>query len=223
MAMHLQKQAEAGRGEDHRRRPEVVHDLPAVPARGRRRQPRAAARGRAAAPGARQVRDHQRPHRRRSTTPHASRTSRRSKGRPGSWRTTPWSSAPARSRARCRSPGCAEQGIGFKSVAEAIYLRNHVLERMDAASSSTDPRAAAAGAHLRLRRRWLRRHRGDGRARGHGPRRLQVLPQPRATTRCAGCWSRRAAGSCRRCRLRWASTPRCSSPSAASRSGATPG
>ncbi len=37
-------------------------------------------------------------------------------------------------------PGLAEQGIGFKSVAEAIYLRNHVLERMDAASSSTDPR-----------------------------------------------------------------------------------
>ena len=36
-------------------------------------------------------------------------------------------------------PGLAEQGIGFKSVAEAIYLRNHVLERMDAASSSTDP------------------------------------------------------------------------------------
>jgi NADH:ubiquinone reductase (H+-translocating) len=36
-------------------------------------------------------------------------------------------------------PGLREQGIGFKSVAEAIYLRNHVLERMDAASSSTDP------------------------------------------------------------------------------------
>lgn len=36
-------------------------------------------------------------------------------------------------------PGLAEHGIGFKSVAEAIYLRNHVLERMDAASSSTDP------------------------------------------------------------------------------------
>ncbi len=35
-------------------------------------------------------------------------------------------------------PGLHEQGIGFKSVAEAIYLRNHVLERMDAASSSTD-------------------------------------------------------------------------------------
>ncbi|MCW2548956.1 MAG: hypothetical protein JWN96_3416 [Mycobacterium sp.] len=36
-------------------------------------------------------------------------------------------------------PGLAEQGIGFKSVAEAIYLRNHVLEKLDAASSSEDP------------------------------------------------------------------------------------
>src|ERR1700712_2906793 len=35
-------------------------------------------------------------------------------------------------------PGLAEQGIGFKSVAEAIYLRNHVLEKLDTASSSED-------------------------------------------------------------------------------------
>jgi NADH dehydrogenase len=36
-------------------------------------------------------------------------------------------------------PGLAELGIGFKSVAEAIYLRNHVLTRLDVASSSEDP------------------------------------------------------------------------------------
>jgi NADH dehydrogenase len=36
-------------------------------------------------------------------------------------------------------PGLADLGIGFKSVAEAIYLRNHVLEKLDAASSSEDP------------------------------------------------------------------------------------
>ena len=36
-------------------------------------------------------------------------------------------------------PGLADMGIGFKSVAEAIYLRNHVLEKLDAASSSEDP------------------------------------------------------------------------------------
>jgi NADH dehydrogenase len=35
-------------------------------------------------------------------------------------------------------PGLAEVGISFKSVAEAIYLRNHVLARMDAAASTDD-------------------------------------------------------------------------------------
>jgi NADH:ubiquinone reductase (H+-translocating) len=37
-------------------------------------------------------------------------------------------------------PGLAEHGIGFKTVGEAIYLRNHVLARLDAASSTDDPK-----------------------------------------------------------------------------------
>jgi len=36
-------------------------------------------------------------------------------------------------------PGLAECGISFKTVAEAIYLRNHVLSMMDAAASTDDP------------------------------------------------------------------------------------
>nr|WP_136518963.1 MULTISPECIES: NAD(P)/FAD-dependent oxidoreductase [Cellulomonas] len=36
-------------------------------------------------------------------------------------------------------PGLAEQGIGFKNVEEAIALRNHVLGRIDVASSTWDP------------------------------------------------------------------------------------
>jgi NADH:ubiquinone reductase (H+-translocating) len=36
-------------------------------------------------------------------------------------------------------PGLAEQGISLKTVGEAIYLRNHVLAKMDAADASTDP------------------------------------------------------------------------------------
>lgn len=36
-------------------------------------------------------------------------------------------------------PGLAEHGIGFKTVAEAIYLRNHVLARLDAAAATPDP------------------------------------------------------------------------------------
>jgi NADH dehydrogenase len=35
-------------------------------------------------------------------------------------------------------PGLAEHGVGFKSVAEAIYLRNRVLSCMDAAESTQD-------------------------------------------------------------------------------------
>ncbi|MEU9646884.1 NAD(P)/FAD-dependent oxidoreductase [Streptomyces sp. NPDC048188] len=36
-------------------------------------------------------------------------------------------------------PGLAEHGVGFKTVEEAIGLRNHVLEQMDIASSTRDP------------------------------------------------------------------------------------
>lgn len=38
-------------------------------------------------------------------------------------------------------PGLAEQGIGCKTIGEAIYLRNHVLSRMDLAASTLDPEA----------------------------------------------------------------------------------
>jgi NADH dehydrogenase len=36
-------------------------------------------------------------------------------------------------------PGLAENAVGFKTVAEAIYLRNHLLSCMDAAESTSDP------------------------------------------------------------------------------------
>jgi NADH dehydrogenase len=36
-------------------------------------------------------------------------------------------------------PGLAERGIAFKTVGEAIYLRNHVLGRLDAAATTIDP------------------------------------------------------------------------------------
>lgn len=38
-------------------------------------------------------------------------------------------------------PGLAENGISFKTIGEAIYLRNHVLSRMDLAASTLDPDA----------------------------------------------------------------------------------
>lgn len=36
-------------------------------------------------------------------------------------------------------PGLAEHGVGFKSVQEAIYLRNRVLSRLDVAAETDDP------------------------------------------------------------------------------------
>jgi NADH:ubiquinone reductase (H+-translocating) len=36
-------------------------------------------------------------------------------------------------------PGLREQAIGFKTIGEAIYLRNHVLDRLDVAAATADP------------------------------------------------------------------------------------
>lgn len=36
-------------------------------------------------------------------------------------------------------PGLREHAVGFRSIAEALYLRNHILERMDVAESTGDP------------------------------------------------------------------------------------
>jgi NADH dehydrogenase len=36
-------------------------------------------------------------------------------------------------------PGLREQAVGFKTIGEAIYLRNHVLERLDVAATTSDP------------------------------------------------------------------------------------
>ncbi|HEY3007168.1 MAG TPA: NAD(P)/FAD-dependent oxidoreductase [Micromonosporaceae bacterium] len=36
-------------------------------------------------------------------------------------------------------PGLRENAIGFKTIGEAIYLRNHVLDRLDVAAATTDP------------------------------------------------------------------------------------
>ncbi|MEV6490146.1 NAD(P)/FAD-dependent oxidoreductase [Actinoplanes sp. NPDC051633] len=36
-------------------------------------------------------------------------------------------------------PGLRENGIGFKTIGEAIYLRNHILDRLDVAAVTPDP------------------------------------------------------------------------------------
>ena len=73
-------------------------------------------------------------------------------------------------------PGLAEHAIGFKSLADAIWLRNHVIETLEAANATDDPAPPRRAAHLRLRRRRLRRPRGARRAAGLRRRRDRELP-----------------------------------------------
>ena len=40
-------------------------------------------------------------------------------------------------------PGLRERGIGFKTIGEAIYLRNHILDRLDIAATTPDAPTAA--------------------------------------------------------------------------------
>ena len=98
------QEAASRRGAGDGRRPAVVHDVPAVPARGRGRQHPAAPRGGSAASRAQgrhrahRFGDGARP--RASTRPPSSR----SRARRTRSSTTTWSSLPGRSRARCPSP-----------------------------------------------------------------------------------------------------------------------
>jgi NADH dehydrogenase len=41
-------------------------------------------------------------------------------------------------------PGLAEHAVGFKGLADAIYLRNHVIETLEEANASEDPRRREA-------------------------------------------------------------------------------
>ena len=69
-----------------------------------------------------------------------------------------------------------EHAIGFKSLADAIWLRNHVIETLEARQRDRGPGRARGAAHLRLRRRRLRGPGGAGRAAGLRRRRDGLLP-----------------------------------------------
>ena len=73
-------------------------------------------------------------------------------------------------------PGLDEHAIGFKSLADAIWLRNHVIETLEARERDRGPGAPRGAADLRLRRRRLRGPRGARRAPGLRRRRDGPLP-----------------------------------------------
>ena len=119
-------------------------------------------------------------------------------------------------------PGLAENGIGFKTVGEAIFLRNHVLAKLDIAASTSD---------VAVRRRALSFvFVGGGYAGVEALAELEDMARDAASRTtasspptCAGCSSKRATASCRRSVVTWASTPCTNSSGATSRCGSTPG
>ena len=184
--------------------PQHVHDLPAVPAGGRGRLARAAARGGPAAQGAQALPGADRPGHRRSTTPAGPRPCCR-------WRAprTQIAYDVDRGRARLDRADAADPGpgrvaaSGSRPSARRSTCATTCCPGSTIAASVTDAEHRAPGADVRVHRRRLRRHRGVRRARGHGPVRDALLRRRRRPTTCAGCWSRRPGGSCPRsaCRL----------------------
>ena len=67
--------------------------------------------------------------------------------------TTSSSSRSARSRGCCRSPASPSTAIGFRTLSEAIALRNGVLRTLEIAETIEDPAERARLAHVRVRRR----------------------------------------------------------------------
>ena len=74
-------------------------------------------------------------------------------------------------------PGLAEHGLGFKSLADAIYLRNHVLRQLELADAALTADERQAPPELRLRRRRLCRGRGARRALRPPPRHARFYPR----------------------------------------------
>ncbi|GAB3992671.1 hypothetical protein GCM10029992_02400 [Glycomyces albus] len=118
-------------------------------------------------------------------------------------------------------PGLAEIAIGIKTMGEAIWLRNHVLQRFDIAATTDDPD---------VRRKALTFVTvGGGFA---GAETLGELEDLTATVvenypeidppRSSGTWSSTPTRSCPRSAPRWAPTRPGSSPSAASTSAWAP-
>ena len=89
-------------------------------------------------------------------------------------------------------PGLAEHAIGFKTLSEAIALRNRVICRARAGRDRGRRRGAPRAAHVRVRRRRLRGPRGPRRAAGLRRRRRSSATRARGSRACASCSSRRS-------------------------------
>ena len=214
--MRLLSKLRTRRGRRHRHRPPVVHDLPAVPARGLGRLAGRAARRRAAAQGAQGRRDPQRAGAGGRPRPQAGPG--RTPGGAGLRRPYDIVVVALGSIARTLPiPGLAEEAVGLQDRRGGDLPAQPGAREPGRRGVDCGRGPAPARADLRLHRRRLRRGRGDGRARGHGPRSQPVTTAGFPPRTCASSWSRRPTGSCPRWARTWASRRSSSCASAASR------
>lgn len=55
-------------------------------------------------------------------------------------------------------PGVADYGHGFRTISEAIYLRDHITRQLELAAVADDAEERRGVLHLRGGRRWIHRH-----------------------------------------------------------------
>ena len=103
-------------------------------------------------------------------------------------------------------PGLREQAVGFKTIGEAIYLRNKVLEQLDIAATTTDKATRMRALTFVFI--------GGGYAGIEALAEMEDMARDAlSTTRnssrptCTGSSSRRPSASCRRSGATWAPTP----------------
>ena len=96
-------------------------------------------------------------------------------------------------------PGVAEHAHGFRGVAEALYLRDHVVRQFELADSTDDADERTARCALRCRGRGVHGHRGGGSRAALSPTRSGPAIPICGTRRCAGCCSTAR----RRCSPSW--------------------
>ena len=118
-------------------------------------------------------------------------------------------------------PGLREHAVGFKTLADAIWLRNHVFSR---SSWPTPARTRPSATSSSPSSSWAAAMPGSRRSPSSrtSPRtRSSCIPGP-ASTACAGCWSRSPTASSRRSTSSWPSTRSSSSAAAESTSASAP-
>ena len=129
----------AARRRDRAGQPDRLLPLPAAAARGGGRRPRPrriTVSLPATLPGVRLVARRGRPGRPRA--PRRSATSTRRAGTRPSWPTTGWSLAAGSVNKLLPVPGVAEHAHGFRDIAEALYLRDHVIRQIELAAPADD-------------------------------------------------------------------------------------